>query len=101
MLTLLIFSLHLLFLSAPPAIHAIFLKNFAVTIFIPTDLPWIHLPHCTHTTEVAFILKLQASHRSTFLSDKPSFVVSPLIITLVLKLLQNLSYALVSNWIDT
>ena len=42
--------------------------------FSPAHLPWIDLPHCTHNTELAFILKLQIPYGSTSLLDIPSFV---------------------------
>ena len=45
--------------------------------------PWIHLPHCTHKTELAFTIKIQTSHGSTLLLDKSSCVMPLLNITLV------------------
>ena len=47
-------------------LHVQFLEYFVVTLFILAHLPWIHLPHCTHKTELAFTLKLPTPHRSTF-----------------------------------
>ena len=35
--------------------HVIFLEHFGVTLFTPAHLPWIHLPHCEHKAELAFI----------------------------------------------
>ena len=66
--------------------HAKYIQNVEspVTSFTPAYLPRIHLLHCTRNTEIAFTLKLQTLHGSTLLLDKPSCVMLPLIITLVL-----------------
>ena len=34
-------------------------ENFSVTLFTPAYLPWIHIPRCTHTTELVLTLKVQ------------------------------------------
>ena len=64
-------------------LHVKFLENSGVTIFTPAILLWIHLTHCTHKTELAFTLKLQIPDRSTLLSEKPSFIMLPLTITML------------------
>ena len=64
-------------------LHAKFLYNFGVTHFTPTHLLWIHLPHCTHKTELIFTLKLQMPDGSTILLDIPSFVMPRRTITFI------------------
>ena len=54
-----------------------------VTPFTLAHLLCIHLPHCTHRTELAFTLKLKSLHESTLLLDNPSCVIPPLTITFV------------------
>ena len=53
------------------------------TILTPAHLLWVHLPHCTHNTELAFTLKLQTPHGSTLLLDMSSSVMPPQTIPLV------------------
>ena len=72
--TELFFLLHCLPIFSSRFLHVKFFENFHITILSLAHLPWIHLPHCRHKTELAFTLKLQTPHGSSLLLDKPSCV---------------------------
>ena len=104
--------LHIIFPSAPLplqySLHIFCKQNFfknVVTILTPAHLPWIHLPHCTHKTELAFTLKLETPHWSTLLSSwRPhigqlySQAGDPTWVNFTLKLETPLWSTLLSSW---
>ena len=59
-----------------------FLENFWTTISTSEHLLWIHLPLCMHKIELSFLSSCRP-HMVNLTLVRPSFVILPLIITLV------------------
>ena len=62
------------------------MENFLKTMQLPISLRHIYRAstyHIAYNSQLALTLKLRSTHGSTLLSDKPSFVMAPLTITLV------------------